>query len=321
MEYGAVIVAAGISSRMGKFKPMLSVGKESIIRRTVRLMQEAEVAPIIVVTGYCREILEAHLKDLNVEYLYNEKYATTKMFDSAVLGLRKLEGRCDKVLFSPGDVPLIREDSIEVLKKQEGLLVRPTFRKIPGHPIVIDRKILPEILNYRGNEGMRGAIRSCSVNICEVPIEDEGVIMDVDCKKDYERMLTENACYTGVKEDLRMELKLNIGTDELFLDSNMAVFLELIAATGSMSAACQAMHMSYTKGWRMINKLEDKMSINVLQRNVGGREGGGSMLTLDGYRILQNYNRMMQELDEMGRQLFIKYFGGTADEGTAAINE
>ena len=320
MRYGAVIVTAGISSRMGKFKPMLSVGKESIIRRTIRLMKNAGADPIIVVTGYCREILEAHLRDLDVKFVYNEKYASTKMFDSALLGLRALEGECDRVLFSPGDVPLIREDSIEILKQQEGLLIRPTYRKIPGHPIVIDKQILPEIMNYHGNEGMRGAIKSCSVKICEIPIEDEGVIMDVDCKKDYERMLTENAFYTGVKEDLRMELKLNIGTDELFLDSNMAVFLELIAATGSMSAACQAMHMSYTKGWRMINKLEEKISIKVLQRNVGGREGGGSMLTLEGYRILQNYNRMIQELDVIGRQLFMKYFGGTEDEGTTAVS-
>lgn len=70
----------------------------------------------------------------------------------------------------------------------------------------------------------------------------------------------------------------------------------------------------------MINKLEEKMSIKVLQRNVGGREGGGSMLTLEGYRILQNYNRMMQELDVISRQLFMKYFGGTEDEGTTAVS-
>ena len=60
---------------------------------------------------------------------------------------------------------MIREDSIEILKKQEGLLIRPTYRKIPGHPIVIDKQILPEIMSYRGNEGMRGAIKSCSVNM------------------------------------------------------------------------------------------------------------------------------------------------------------
>ena len=43
-------------------KPMLSVGKESIIRRTIRLMKNAGADPIIVVTGYCREILEAFEK-------------------------------------------------------------------------------------------------------------------------------------------------------------------------------------------------------------------------------------------------------------------
>lgn len=288
---------------MGKFKPMLPMGDESIIRRTIRMMKAAGTEPVVVVTGYCREMLEDHLSDMDVLYVYNEKYATTKMFDSAILGFQKLEGRCDKILFSPGDIPLIRDDTISRLQEQEGLLIRPVFHKIPGHPIVIDQTILPYIMEYNGPEGLRGAIRTCGVPVCEIPIEDEGTIMDVDRRKDYERMLIENTAYSGKQERLRMDLKLSIGTDELFLDSNMAVFLELISVTGSMSAACQAMHMSYTKGWNMINKLEEKMKIKVLHRNVGGREGGGSMLTPEGFYILQNYNKMTEELSEVGERL------------------
>lgn len=308
MRYGGLIVAAGISSRLGQFKPMLPLGRETIIRRLVRLMKEAEAEPVVVVTGYDRKKLEEHLWDLGVTFIHNEHYTATKMFDSAVLGFKELEGHCERIFFSPADVPLIRDDTLQMLKRPDERITAPVYHKIPGHPIVLDQSVLPAIMNYRGQEGLQGAIKACGVPVCEVQVKDEGTIMDVDCKKDYERMLMENAVYSGEKERLRMELKLSIGTDELCLDSSMVTFLELISITGSMSAACQAMHMSYTKGWRMMNKLEEKLGVKVLQRNAGGREGGGSMLTPEGYDILQNYNKMMQEIYKVGEDLFRTYF-------------
>lgn len=309
MNYGGLIVAAGISSRFGQFKPMLPLGQETIIRRLVRLMKEAKAEPVVIVTGYYREKLEEHLSDLDVRFIHNERYALTKMFDSAVLGLKELEGCCDRIFFSPADVPLIWDDTLQILKERKEMIVVPAYHKIPGHPIVVDQLLIPVLVKYRGKEGMSGAIRACGVSVRKVEVLDEGTIMDVDRKKDYERLLVKNAVYSGEKERLRMDLKLSIGTDELCLDSNMVTFLELISITGSMSAACQAMHMSYTKGWRMIDKVEDKLGVKVLQRNAGGREGGGSMLTPEGFYILQNYNKIMQKICKVGEKWFRIYFG------------
>ena len=61
MATGAVIAAAGMSSRMGKFKPMLSIGAISIAQRIVATFQQAGVSRIVVVTGYRAEELEWHL--------------------------------------------------------------------------------------------------------------------------------------------------------------------------------------------------------------------------------------------------------------------
>lgn len=62
MRYGAVILAAGIASRMGDFKPLLPMGEESVIQNVVRVLREAGVQQIVVVTGYRKEVLEEHLK-------------------------------------------------------------------------------------------------------------------------------------------------------------------------------------------------------------------------------------------------------------------
>lgn len=309
IRYGAVIVAAGLSSRMEKFKPMLPLGEESIIQRTVRMMKEAGADPVVVVTGYQRELLEKHLKDAGVILLHNEHYATTKMFDSAVIGLQALMGKCDRVFFTPGDVPLVKRDTIQILKGGTGAFVRPVCRKKPGHPVVIDSEQIASIIKYRGSNGLRGAIESQNIPIQEITVDDEGTIMDVDTKKDYEELLCQNTRLTGKQGKLRMEMKVLLGTDEMFFGASSAILLEMISITGTISAACRAMHISYTKGWKMINMLEEKFQIKILERSIGGLEGGSSELTKEGKRLLDAYYGMMGELETDSQRIFEKYFG------------
>ena len=61
MEIGAVIVAAGMSSRMGDFKPMLSIGEISVAQRVVATLRQAGAERVVVVTGYNADELERHL--------------------------------------------------------------------------------------------------------------------------------------------------------------------------------------------------------------------------------------------------------------------
>ena len=61
MKAGALIVAAGMSSRMGEFKPMLNIGSISIAQRVVATFQQAGVDRIVMVTGFNASVLEHHL--------------------------------------------------------------------------------------------------------------------------------------------------------------------------------------------------------------------------------------------------------------------
>ena len=61
MKTGAVIVAAGMSSRMGEFKPMLNIGSISVAQRVIATLKQAGVNRIVVVTGYQAATLERHL--------------------------------------------------------------------------------------------------------------------------------------------------------------------------------------------------------------------------------------------------------------------
>ena len=112
MRTGAVVVAAGMSSRMGEFKPMLSIGRMSIAERVIATLQQSGVTEIVMVTGYNAVVLERHLANHGIVFLRNERYDTTTMFDSACLGLSYIRDKCDRVLFTPVDIPLFTSATV-----------------------------------------------------------------------------------------------------------------------------------------------------------------------------------------------------------------
>ena len=79
MDCGAVIVAAGMSSRMGDFKPMLNIGSISIAQRIIATFAQAGVERIAVVTGFNADALERHLSRSGVVFIRNERYETTEI--------------------------------------------------------------------------------------------------------------------------------------------------------------------------------------------------------------------------------------------------
>ena len=72
METGAVVVAAGMSSRMGDFKPMLSIGEISVAQRVVATLRQAGAERVVVVTGYNADELERHLSKSGAVFVRNE---------------------------------------------------------------------------------------------------------------------------------------------------------------------------------------------------------------------------------------------------------
>ena len=189
MRIGAVVLAAGIASRMGDFKPMLPLGKESVIQNVVRVLQSAGARQIVVVTGYRSEVLVDHLKNTGVMFAENKRFAQTKMFDSVLLGLRALGDTCDKVLVTPADVPLVRVDTVRTLLGEEGPCVRPLYQGEPGHPILLDRAVVPLLMGCSGKGGLRGAIQELGLPLRDVAVEDENTIFDIDTPDDYVTLL------------------------------------------------------------------------------------------------------------------------------------
>ena len=189
MRTGAVIVAAGRSSRMGDFKPMLNVGTVSMARRVVAALREAGAETLVMVTGNNAEALEQHLEGEGLVFLRNSRFASTQMFDSAKIGFEYLQGKCDRILFTPVDIPLFTAESAAALLRSGAPLACPICNGETGHPLLISSELVPQLLSDGGDGGLRGAIRRLGIPMQEIPVRDPGVLLDADTPQDYESLV------------------------------------------------------------------------------------------------------------------------------------
>ena len=305
MTTGALIVAAGMSSRMGDFKPMLNIGSISIAQRVVATFQQAGVDKIVMVTGYNATALERHLAGNGIVFLRNERYETTHMFDSARIGLRYLMDKCDRVLFTPVDIPLFTAATVQALLACDAPLAAPVCEGETGHPTLIACTLIPALLADSGEGGLRGAFERCGVPTMLIPVRDRGILHDADTPEDYRALLAYH------NEQLaRPVLSVSLAREKPFFDARTAMLLRLVAETESVRTACQRMQMSYSSGWNVIRTLESQLSRTLIRRSQGGAGGGKSCLTEDGERLLKQYEAYVAALRENAAALFDSFFEG-----------
>ena len=292
-----------MSSRMGDFKPMLSIGSISIAQRVVATLKQAGAARVVVVTGYNAEELERHLASSGVVFLRNENYRTTHMFDSALIGLRYLRDKCRQVLFTPVDIPLFTAATVDALLESGAELACPVCGGSRGHPILMSANVIDRVLEDSGEGGLSGALSRCGVPMTFVEVDDAGILHDADTPEDYRELLRmHNSQLT------RPVVQVAICREKRFLDPRVAMLLTLTDETQSVRAACQRMQLSYSSGWNAINLLENELGYPVVARSQGGQHGGRSSLTEKGRELLRAYEAYTLRLRAMADELFVQYF-------------
>ena len=305
MQIGALIVAAGMSKRMGEFKPMLSIGSISVAQRVVATLSQAGVSKIVMVTGYNAIMLERHLSGNGIIFLRNENYETTQMFDSVKIGLRYLLDKCDKVLFTPVDVPLFTAKTVRRILDSGAPLAVPMCEGKQGHPILIANELIPEILDDSGEMGLKGAMDRCSVPLLRVDVEDFGTIQDADTPEDFSALVEYHNSPL-----VRPVVSVSLAKEKPFFDSKIATLLMLIDETNSVRAAGQRMQLSYSSCWNIIRTLESQLNYSLIDRSQGGAGGSTSDLTQRGRELLERYNAYEKQLKDRANELYGQYFGG-----------
>jgi molybdate transport repressor ModE-like protein len=305
MKTGAIIAAGGKPVKVPGFDPTFMMGETSALKKIIITLQKAKIGPIVIVTGYKAEEIEKHVSGMGVTFLRNEDYVDRDMFDAVRIGIKYLEDECKRIFVIPADIPAFSSASIEQLMRAEGPAVCPTFSGKPGHPILIKKDLFETILNYNGANGLWGAVTSSGQDVVYINVEDEGILLEADTKENLKKLVKLSS---KTKESLRYEIELKLGRNELVFDPFILQFLETVDRARSMQTACKQMHISYSKGLKMISQVEKETGLTLLERHAGGSEGGISLLTPEGREFIESYICMKGELEVYAEQLFEQYF-------------
>ncbi len=189
----AIILAAGKSGRMGKLKPLLPLGKRTVLERVVDLFLTSGVSDIRVVIGHREEDVRSRLASLRVTWIHNEEYHQG-MFSSIKMGLRNLASDRTHFFMLPTDIPLVRPQTITaMLEKRNALgcetsILYPSFMDKRGHPPLISTELIPKILEWKGQGGLNMVLESHEAIARNVPVIDEFILTDMDTQSDYEHI-------------------------------------------------------------------------------------------------------------------------------------
>ncbi len=200
MIASAVILAAGLSTRFPGNKLIAEVTidgfKAPLIRHTVsKFLRSRVFDEVVVVVGYEYHRVIESLRNVDIKFIINWGYSEG-MSSSVKVGVKSVMKYSDIVAIHPGDVPYVKVDTLRLLfiRAQELLSVTDKFIVIPkysvkgGHPLIISRKLLPDVLTISEKcRGLKGFLRNNFRYVHYVQVNDLGVLRDIDRPEDLVR--------------------------------------------------------------------------------------------------------------------------------------
>lgn len=187
----AFILAAGYSSRMEKFKPLLPLGPVTVLERTVQLFLDAAIDDIRVVIGHRAEDLKPLLQRLHIRWVVNERFQDG-MLSSVQAGVRTLESSKRAFFLLPVDIPLVRRSTVlDLLQAHEDRdtdVLYPCFLGKRGHPPLINAALRSGVLSWNEEGGLRSFLQKHQGRAVNVGVADEHVLLDMDHPGEYEDM-------------------------------------------------------------------------------------------------------------------------------------
>ena len=192
MKISGLIVAAGLSSRMNDFKPLMKIENKPLIINTINSLRRCGIKDINIVVGHRGNDIEKCVENQNVNTIYNNSYNSTFMYDSFKIGLNKIKDNCDGIIFLPGDVGFVSRYTIDLLineiSKKESKIVYPVYKSKVGHPPVISSKCFDYLLNYNGENGLKGGMDYFERESKIINTPDKFILCDMDYKEDFYRV-------------------------------------------------------------------------------------------------------------------------------------
>ena len=184
----AIIPAAGYSSRMGLFKPLLTIGSSLVIEKSVATFREAGINDIRVIVGHKAHLLLPVLERLGVKIIVNE-YFEHGMYTSVQKGVKTLDNDSEAFFFLPVDYALVKPDTVRrlmhVYAEKPCDVIYPVYMERSGHPPLISADFKEAILSKKPIGGLKELLTQTAQETIEVSVDDKGILLDMDSETDY----------------------------------------------------------------------------------------------------------------------------------------
>jgi len=188
----AILLAAGKSERMGENKLLLPFGGRTVIQRTLDSLLASRAGEVIVVLGNKAQEINASIGNRRALSVLNPNFAKG-MSTSLVTGLGMVNQQARFIIVALGDQPLITtkvyNQLIETALNSDKGIILPVCKGERGNPIIISTKYRAELLAQTGDIGGRELLKAHPGDVLEVPVECEGVVININTKEEYEKRL------------------------------------------------------------------------------------------------------------------------------------
>ena len=190
MKISATVMAAGQSTRMDNTnKLLLIIDGNPMVKRVCESVLATGFDPVVVVTGFEKDKVEAALNKLELQFTHNSHWADG-MATSIFSGLVALPYNTDGNLIALGDMPFVSVETLEKLKNSfishEGKhIIYPKHDGQQGNPVLFPQKYFDEIMSSTGDRGCKRVLRKYPDDAVPVTIDSNEVILDCDTNEDY----------------------------------------------------------------------------------------------------------------------------------------
>lgn len=180
----AIVLAAGLGSRMGGGKLTAMLDGRPLVCHAAEAALASRADPLIVVVGHDEEAVRRALAGLPVRFVTNPAYRTG-IAGSLAAGISAVPDTAEGAVVLLGDMPRIGAGHIDRLIAAFGLEVGrgicvPTHGGRRGNPVLWARRHFARLRALSGDAGGRTLFAASAADICEVPMADDSVLVDID---------------------------------------------------------------------------------------------------------------------------------------------
>jgi molybdenum cofactor cytidylyltransferase len=184
----AVVLAAGLATRMGRQKVLLPLDGVPMVRRVVDAALASRAAETVVVVGHQAAGVEEALAGRPARVVVNDRFAEG-MSTSLQAGLAAADPSSAAALIVLGDQPFVTPQLLDGLIERFAVtrspIVRPAVDGRPANPVLLSAALFPEIRAQHGDVGGREVVDRHQDDISLVPVDDPRLVADIDSPQDY----------------------------------------------------------------------------------------------------------------------------------------